>query len=193
VRVLRSKKGQKMERDALKDVLTEKQKRILHALTIIPKKILLLQGKENITEFVLHDLSQENCFNLKKAAYFVNNPDFNCLKGVAGISTPDVPQGLWKNVWDQSEMFSTYMRNSPFNRKVRNFGQCSLDHTDTPNEEIIQSLAKKLEIDNPSYLSLDMKHGNHGLFIFEKNNYEDKSADDHISDGVSLLGFCPVF
>jgi len=142
---------------------------------------------------VLHDLSHENCFNLKKAAYFVNNPDFNHLKGVAGIATKEVPQGLWKDVWDQNEMFSTYMRNSPFNRKVRNFGQCALEHTPTPNEEIIANVSKKLGMDNPSYYSLDMKHGNHGLFIFEKNNYEDASVDEHISDGVSLLGFCPIF
>jgi len=176
-----------------KDEVNKRKKSMLHALSVIPKKILLLHGRENVTEFVLHDLSHEGCFNLKKAAYFVNNPDFNCLKGVAGIATKEVPQGLWQNIWEQNEMFSTYMKNSPFNRKVRNFGQCSLNHTDVPNEEIIQNLSKKLGIDNPSYYSLDMKHGNHGLFIFEKNNYKDSLADDHISDGVSLLGFCPIF
>ncbi|MFC1841787.1 hypothetical protein ACFLYA_01825 [Candidatus Dependentiae bacterium] len=175
-----------------RDDILEKQNRILNSLSTIPKKILSLHGAENITEFVLHDLCQENCFNLEKAAYFVNNPDFNCLKGVAGISTRDLPEGLWSDIWEQKEMFSTYMRNSPFNRKVRGLSQCSLEGTDIPNEDIIKSVSRNLGIEHPSYYSLDMKHGNGGLFIFEKNQKDDIS-EKHLLDGVSLLGFCPIF
>ncbi|MFC1842276.1 hypothetical protein ACFLYU_01325 [Candidatus Dependentiae bacterium] len=182
-----------MERDDSK----VRQKRLLHELSMIPKKILSLHGRENVTEFVLHDLSHKSCFNLNKAAYFVNNPDFNCLKGVAGISTQEIPQGLWQNIWDQNEMFSTYMRNSPFNRKVRNFSQCSLECSlegeNAPHNEVIESVSRKLGIENPDYFSLDMKHGNHGLFVFEKNDLQDKGLKEHLLNGVSLLGFCPIF
>jgi len=170
----------------------EKEQRILQNLSSIPDRILTLHGRDNITEFVLHDLSHEECFNLNKAAFFVNNPDFNCLKGVAGISSSEIPQGLWTNVWDQSEMFSTYMRNSPFNRKVRNFAQCSLERTEIPNEEIIKNIAHSVGIDEPGYYSLDMRHGNHGLFVFQKNAQDD-GVEKYISNGVSLLGFCPIF
>ena len=171
---------------------SERKSRILQNLSSIPKRMLSLHGRENVTEFVLHDLSHESCFNLGKSAFLVNNPDFNCLKGVAGISSPEIPQGLWTNIWDQSEMFSTYMRNSPFNRKVRRFAQCSLERKEIPNEEIIKSVARNLDIDKPSYFSLDMRHGNHGLFIFQKN-INDDDIEEHLPEGVSLLGFCPIF
>jgi len=178
-----------MEREALLD----KRNKILTCLSCLPQKILLLHGRENIMEFVLHDLVQETCFDLKAAAYFVNNPDFNCLKGVTGIAQQEVPQGLWDNIWRQHEMFSTYMRNSPFNRKVRGFNQCSLESSVNPNDEIVHDVARKLGMSRPAFYSLDMKHDNHGFFIFEKNNYNDTTVDELMLNGVSLLGFCPVF
>jgi len=171
---------------------SERKSRILQNLSSIPKRMLSLHGRENVTEFVLHDLSHESCFNLGKSAFLVNNPDFNCLKGVAGISLPEIPQGLWTNIWEQSEMFSTYMRNSPFNRKVRNFGQCSLEGAGRPNPETIENVAHNLGIERPSYHSFDMRHGNHGLLIFEKNTQHD-DIQEHLLEGVSLLGFCPIF
>jgi len=184
------KRDGKMERE--RDELIQRQANILRSLSVIPKKILSLHGRDNLTEFVMHDICQENCFNIQRAAYFVNNPDFNCLKGVVGVSIPEVPQGLWTDIWRQNEMFSTYMRNSPFNRKVRNFSQCSLEGVDIPNDEIIEGVSRNLGIKNPSYFSVDMKHGNHGLFVYE-GDHDDDLKDRHLVDGVSLLGFCPIF
>lgn len=187
-----------------KDFITERKKHVLQVLSVIPKKILSLHGRDNIAEFVIHDLSQENCFDLKKAAYFVDNPDFNCLKGIAGIETPDIPKGLWKDVWANGEKFSTYMRNANFNKRVRDFAQCSLNgaggcgKNSGPKfkEDDIITISKNLGIENPSFYTLDVKHGNSGLFIFEKGPLVqslDKQLDSHLQDGVSLLGFCPIF
>jgi hypothetical protein len=176
-----------------KFLINDKKSQVLQVLTEIPKKILALHGRENIAELVLHDLSHENCFDLKKAAYFVDNPDFNCLKGVAGISTKEVPKDLWQDVWAHNEKFSTYMRNAVFNKKVREFSQCSLRAGKGLNDQEIQLLSNNLGIENPRYFSLDLKHGNHGLFVFEKNSDEHKHLDEHISHGASLLGFCPIF
>jgi len=176
-----------------KEELLHRQNKMLSCLIGLPKKILSLHGRDNITEFVLHDLCQEDCFNLRRAAYFVNNPDFNCLKGVAGISLPDVPQGLWEDIWRQGEMFSTYMRNSPFNRAVRGVSQCSMQKTELQEGDLVKEVARKLGIERPSFHSVDMKHDNHGLFIFEKSNQDDGSIDRHLQNGASMLGFCPVF
>ncbi len=178
-----------MEREELLD----RQNKILSCLTCLPQKILTLHGRDNIMEFVLHDLIQKSCFDLKAAAYFVNNPDFNCLKGVTGIAQQEVPQGLWENIWRQHEMFSTYMRNSPFNRKVRTFNQCSVVRSETQNNEMVHDVARELGIEKPAFYSIDMKHDNHGFFIFEKNNHHDNTSDEFMLNGVSLLGFCPVF
>jgi len=178
-----------MEREDVKG----RQASILRSLSVIPKKILSLHGRENVTEFVLHDICQKDCFNINKAAYLVNNPDFKCLKGVAGIAIQEVPQGLWADIWRHNEKFSTYMRNAPFNRKVRDFSQCSLCSVEIPNDEIIEGVARNLGIEQPAHFSVDMKHGNHGLFIYEKNEHDDELREKHLIDGVSLLGFCPIF
>jgi len=170
-----------------------RQNKVLDCLSHLPKRILSLHGRDNITEFVLHDLSHEQCFNLRKAAFFVNNPDFNCLKGVAGVAQRDIPQGLWNNIWEQKEMFSTYMRNAPFNRKVRGFAQCSLEKRQAPSSETIEVISRRLGIEKPSFYSLDMKHDNHGLLVFEKSNDQDYLDERCFLNGVSLLGFCPVF
>ena len=45
-----------------------------------------------MSEFVLHDICNPNCFNLQKAAFLVDNPDFDCLKGVAGFSADEAYQ-----------------------------------------------------------------------------------------------------
>jgi len=170
-----------------------RQNKILDCLSHLPKKILSLHGRENITEFVLHDLSHEQCFNLKKSAFFVNNPDFDCLKGVAGVAQEEIPKGLWTDIWDQKEMFSTYMKNSPFNRKVRGFSECSLSRNKKPDIDIIVNVSRRLGIENPSFYSVDMKHDNHGLFIFEKYDEENTITDRCFLNGASLLGFCPIF
>src|SRR5437762_734031 len=101
-----------------REELLAKQNRMLLCLTGLPKKMVSLHGAENIGEFVLYDLCNECCFNLSKAAYFVDNPDFNCTKGVAGFSRNEI-QNACSGVWDNPEAFSSCMRNSSFNQKVR--------------------------------------------------------------------------
>lgn len=176
-----------------RDFMNEKKKQVLQVLSEMPTKILSLHGRENMAELVLHDLSHENCFNLKKAAYFVDNPDFNCLKGVAGISTPEIPKNLWADVWSQDEMFSSYMRNAVFNKRVREFAQCSLKTDKMIDSQDIKLLSNNLGIENPEYFSLNLKHGNNGLFIFERHSDDHKHLNEHLPHGASLLGFCPIF
>ena len=90
---------------------------LLSNLQQLPRKILLLPGTYNVPEFVLHELCNEKCFNVHKAAYFVDNPDFDCLKGVAGINHEE---GVIKDdIWSDPDRFSEKMKASPFNQKVR--------------------------------------------------------------------------
>ena len=64
----------------------ERQNRMLHHLAQLPRLMIDVHGRDNISEFILHELCSEPCFNLRKAAYLVDNPDFNCLRGVAGFA-----------------------------------------------------------------------------------------------------------
>jgi hypothetical protein len=174
-----------------------RQNKILNCISSLPKKMLSLHGRDNISEFVLHDLCHEHCFNLNKAAYFVNNPDFKCLKGIAGFSRNEVPVGILNDIWEQSDVFSNYMDSSSFNKRVRNFNQCSIENgienTGILNSEFIETVAQNLEIARPECYYLKTKNDNQGLLIYEKRESGDMLTDKYLLHGVSLLGFCPIF
>lgn len=165
--------------------------RVLDSLRRLPRKMLNVHGIDNMTEFVLHELSGKNCFNLQKAAYFIDNPDFNCLKGVVGVSHDELHN--LDDIWSNPEAFTEYMAQSPFNTHVRSFLSTSHKRHGELYEKTAESLAKELGLDSYGFYSWDMKHNNHGFLVCQKNNDHALNTDeDIIVDGLSLLGFCPV-
>lgn len=172
--------------------LLQKQNRILSNLSCLPKRMLALQNYDNIPEFVLHDLSHEHCFNFNKSAYFVDNADFNCLKGVAGVSRAEA-YANGGSVWDSPKDFSVHMQSSPFNQKVRAIAQCSLKKGKGAEYELLQGIAQELGFCKHGVCSWGMKHDNNGILLYEKSDETDTVADGHLIDGLSLLGFCPIF
>lgn len=168
-----------------------KQNRLLSYLTQLPAKIIKYYDVDAVPEFVLHDLSHANCFNLSKAAYFVNNPDFDFLKGVAGYAQEEDAFELG-SVWENPNDFIQHMKAAPFNKAVRNIADVSWQHAQKPEQEAIANLAQKLGINNHCYCSFDLKHGNHGVLIYQK---ADGICDleQYLNDGVCLLGFCPIY
>jgi hypothetical protein len=170
----------------------EKEHRILTHLAHLPKKIVTLHGHENIPEFVLHDLCQADCFNLNKAAYFVDNPDFNCTKGVSGFSRQEAFPG--SDIWKDHDAFSNHMRSSSFNQQVRGLARCSIKKHGAPmHEELAAELAKDLGFSTYAYCSWGMKHDNEGFVVYEKNEPDDTDLDTHLIHGLTLLSFCPIY
>lgn len=172
------------------DNLLHRQHTILKHLSCLPRKMLAHTGRENVTEFVMHDLCHENCLNLTRAAFFVDNPDFDCFKGIAGFSQDEKKHSL-KDIWDSPEEFSKHMRQCSFNKKVRNI--CCESYTKKNNlrSEILQKLAADLGFKNVCFNFWDMKHHNHGVFMYEK---PDEQEDvEHVLNGISLLSYCPIF
>lgn len=169
-----------------------KRNEILVNLGELPRKMLSLHGRSDVAEFVLRDLSHERCFNLKKAAFFVDNPDFNCLKGVAAYSHEENPT-VTDALWDRPVDFMDKTKGSLFNIKVRNLWLPSMQHVEGAQAEMIHQLGQILEIEKPLACALDVKHGNRGFLIFEKNDHANVLADDYLHHGVSLLGFCPIY
>lgn len=165
---------------------------MLNHLSHLPRRILSLSGADNITEFVLHDLCGEECFNLTKAAYFIDNPDFNCLKGIAGFSIDSVSDGC-VDKWHNPEQFSGHMRGCTFNQSVRNIMRCSVKNNKESDEHIAAELAHDLGFKHHNYCSWNMKHNNHGLFVYEKAEDDDAIREDDLINGLCLLSFCPVF
>jgi len=170
-----------------------RQHEVLNRLSALPRKMVSLHGRENITEFVLHELCQKDCLNFEKAAYFIDNPDFNCLKGLAGFWRPEAYSSQ-EDIWANPKSFSAYMQESPFNKKIRNFAHISSRKNHESDEQVVQLIAQGFEFGNPGYYSWDMKHDNHGLLVYEKQiKTGDACSVEHVLNGLSLLAFCPIF
>src|SRR5438445_11567888 len=101
------------------EMMMYRNAQIADSLRRLPRKMLQLHGLDNVTDFVLHELCSKDCFNMPKAAYFVDNPAFNCLKGVVGIAGTEL-QGV-ENIWANPDQFVQTVAQSPFNQKVRSF------------------------------------------------------------------------
>lgn len=170
--------------------LSPRSCQILLCLSCLPKKILKLHGSENTTEFVLHTICGEECFDFSKAAYFVDNPDFDCCKGVAGCCKTERYQHP-DDAWLQEGPFSEHMKEASFNRKVRECSHKSISHG---LEQAVQDLAEQLDIANPAHYVWELKNGNKGILVFERSSDDIcDEIEEHLEQGLSLLGFCPIF
>jgi len=171
--------------------MSPRRHELLALVSSLPHKILMHHGNDHITELVLHDLCSNAGFNLSRAAYFVDNPDFDCLKGVIGFHTGEVCS--LENPWNNPTALATALLASPFNQQVRSTTLPSPFKKGLPREELVESLAKNLGIQNPGYCSWNMKHDNHGLLVFEKTPSGSADIDECLEKGASILGFCPIY
>lgn len=166
-----------------------KRNTILNKLSTLPQKVLSLHGKQNIAEFVLHDLCSPQCFDLQKAAYVVDNPDFDCLKGIAGFSAD---QAYTSNlIWETPELFAEHMQKAPFNQKVRSINHSSMRRASKSDQDTTALVAEFLGLSRPSFCSWQMKHDNQGLLIYEVNCCP--VSPDILLNGACMLGFCPIY
>ncbi len=173
--------------------MNEKNKRayeVIVAVMTIPKHIIKLHGTDNVTEFLLHNLGQQDCFNFSKAAYFIDNPDFDHLKGIAGFSK-DESYLAKVNHWTETQEFSEHMKKAAFNSMVRDTCRCSIKRNKMQEEKVVQEISDELHFLNPRYVVWPIKHDNHGLLVFEKT--EEDGIDEHLENALQLFGFCPVF
>jgi len=167
---------------------------ILERLSSLPRKILSLHGNENISELVLHELCRQECFNIDRAAYFIDNPDFDCLKGVVGHCRADFSPEGDGDVWQDPQGFGARTKESAFNKKVRGFTQESAFKRKKGEKETADLIAHELDLSCHGFYSWQMKHDNHGIFIYERApDHDGADYDKFLPEGVMLLGFCPVF
>ena len=157
----------------------------------LPKHLINHYNRSNTAEFVLHSLGHQECFNLAKAAYFIDNPDFNNLQGIAGYHQKTSYQD---NHWESPDIFSTHMQQTPFNQKVRAISLPSMKRHKKAEQDIVHELAYTLEIENPHFLSWPVKYENYGFLVFEPLHQDDQEyINEQLELGAHLLGFCPVF
>lgn len=172
----------------------EKQRKendLLKIVCDLPRQLVFLHGTENLTEFLLHSLCKEACFNLVKAAYFIDNPDFDHLKGIAGFAFHEAyPK---EEHWSSHKEFSSHMKQAPFNQKVRSVIERSQKRDNKNHDSIVRLLAEDLEIETPLYKTWPTKYDNHGLLIFEPREDDRAFIDEHLEKTLYLFGFCPTF
>lgn len=164
--------------------------KLLHQLAQIPYNMLHNNNQNNMAEFVLHELCNSNCFNISKAAYLVNNKDFKCLKGITGFHQPEAFLQE-ESIWQKPENFSLHMENATFNKRVRNINKQNLIlNEDNNSKQLMESIAKDLELDNPEFWITNLKYDNTGVLIYEKPPHE---LTNYLNHGFSFLGLCPLF
>lgn len=167
----------------------QRRKEVLRCICTIPKNMIKLHGIHNLTEFLLYHLSDRNCFNFSKAAYFIENKDFNRLKGIAGYHGQEhFPESTH---WDMPEQFTQFTHASLFNNQVR---AIDLENIPAEGSFLSQKIARDLQFQQPSFCSWPVKYDNKGIFIFELQNEDEMElVNDHLEESLHLFGFCPVF
>lgn len=170
----------------------QRRQQAFYRMSLLPQKMLMCHEYENLAEFVLYDLSHPQCFNLSKSAFFIDNPDFDCTQGVAGVALDDAAQPF-ANVWEVREQFAQYMHASPFNTLVRSLVGPSLQGSGKHIDAEISKFIHPLSLNNPVWRTFKMKHGNQGILVFEAPEASSVSQmHDDLSLGAALLGFCPI-
>lgn len=174
-----------------KEELLTKRCQLLASIISLPRKIITVHESDNACELILHELCDTSCFNIKKAAYFVDNPDFDCLRGVAGFCRVDMPESS-KIDWNNPHLFSQSLQNAPFNQKVRSINKQS--HAKQSASKLVDELINELEFSNHAVCAWPMKHDNHGMLVFEKTEVSaDPVVEQAFKDALFLLSFCPLF
>lgn len=169
------------------------QEKMLHYLTHLRKMIVKHHELDNLSDFVLHDLCTGPCFQVNKAAYFVNNPDFNLVRGITGYDHHGLQKSV-EDIWTYKDEFTLHMQDSSFNKKVRaNRIEGSFELGKQSEKYMVDKLADYLEIDNPSYHVWNLKHSNHGLVIYESGQDDFEHAKNHALDSFYYLSFCHMY
>jgi hypothetical protein len=169
----------------------ERRHSLLVGLSSLPKKIVSVHGREDIPAFVLYNLAQVNCFNFNKAAYFVDNPDFNCIKGIAGY-TREEDKFNHDGIWEEPNHFADHLRASSFNQRVRSIYHESARRLKKHDHTFVGDIAHTLRLHEPAYYWWRMKHDNHGLLVFEKNPEPVNQCEEYLQHGVHFLSLCPI-
>jgi len=171
-----------------REELLNKHYHLLSMVSTLPKKIVSSGESALVTQFVLHELFSKDFFNIPKAAYFVDNPDFDCLKGIAGYSQHESCPLDWSHMDKSASVFEA----ADFNKKVRSICRPSCRLPEITDATYVSSLAHDLGFEQHAYLSWPLKYDNHGILLFEQVQDDSDFVQEYLSNALYLLSFCPI-
>lgn len=157
-------------------------------------KVLQHYEVDELSQIVLHELGHDDCFGLKKATYLIDNPDFNHLVGIAGYHNGECCYHQ-KDLWENPFKFKEDMKEANFNNNVKKFLQDSLRRKDIDlnSAKDIKDLGIHLGMEKPEFFSWNMKHGNHGILIFEQGDKQIcEWKQGLLANVAALLSFCGI-
>ncbi len=157
----------------------------------IPRHILSNRDIDGLAHVVLHAIGHDSHLGLNRAAYLVNNPDFNRLQGVAGFSK-DECRFHDSDVWENPSAFSKRMEKAPFHQKIKTVVRQSFHKNMSPVHHA-QLLSQELGMKMSDVHVWDTKQGNHGIFIFEEGaRAVCRKIDGLLEQIAALLELCPI-
>ncbi len=175
-------------------LLHEDDLRLANHLSGLLHKVLAYHDVDGLPDMVLHELGHDNCFGLQKATYLVDNPDFDHLLGVAGFCKKECSchkEDLWENPF----IFKADMKEAQYHNDIKKFLRESLRRKDINLNDSgdVKDLGIHLGINNPAHFGWNMKHGNHGLLIFDKGEKPITSwRKELLANVAALLSFCGI-
>ena len=169
------------------------KERVINVFSKLPHKILQNHSLKYLSQMVLHDICRDSCFGLKNAIYIIDNPDFDIITGVAGFCETKCHLHQ-ENIWEDPENFCNHMQDASFNEEVQKFSHESLTRKGiclkTSNE--ILEIGKEMGLENPHFISWQMKYGNHGLLIFEEKEELSEWGRTMLANVSALLSLCGI-
>lgn len=157
--------------EQVQDAFTERDRCLVNLVTGLPHKILENYSVDGLSQMVLHDLSHDQGFALNKATYLVDNPDFDHLLGVAGYDHSECHFHK-EDIWSDPAAFKTDMEKAEFHQHIRKLlgGSFKRKDINLNDADDVRELGKQLGLAEPSFFSWKNRYGNHGLFLYEKND-----------------------
>jgi hypothetical protein len=166
---------------------------LIHSVTLLPHKILSNYFMSELPQLVLHDLGHDENFGFKRAVYLIDNPDFDHLVGVAGFCKDECKHHK-EDIWHEPHSFKTDMEPAHFHKEMKQFLRSSLKRRDIDIHKSgdIKELGTAMGLNDPKFLTWKMKHGNHGLLIFEKQKNLCPWRDKMLKHSSALLSLCGI-
>lgn len=174
-------------------VFTERDRSLVTRMSSLPRKILRNHEVVGLSQMVLHDLGHEGGFGFTKATFLIDNPDFDHLIGAAGYDHSECC--LHKaDIWEAPQTFASDMESAKFNEHIRRILNGSLRRKDINLDDArdLELLGKEIGLNDPRYFSWDMKHGNHGVLLYENDDSLCVWRKGLLRDMSAVLGMCPL-
>lgn len=159
----------------------------------LPKHILRNAHAEDLPALILKKLASKKYFTLNKAAYFLDNPEFNVLKGIAGYDVNEDDDCDEVESLDDLQTKSIKFLSGDFHTSVKNARMNSF-YANHKNEADIKTALtefaqKTLATENPIIYQWHSKHGNHGLFFCDPKEHSLVTNRSHLLEfATNLLG-----